>query len=190
MAKDLESKQLQLTEEFLNLQKKYQALYISKMEQKIEPPADPQNSISGKRPRAVKKDDGESSNKAETASELELPSSKRLRIEAEPFVPHSLPAEAILVTTIGGLEPSEVTESVDKVQEEAADGGTNFLQEQMDQVEVAPVIDGENEDDIKPYEDEEDDQATYDDIIYAADVTEDQMEVVQGLQPSGMSLHV
>jgi hypothetical protein len=197
ISKDLEAKQLKLTDEFVNLQKKYQALYLSKLDQKTESPAvDQPHMHSAKRPRTGKPEDEETTNSIGIVSELETPSSKRLRVEAEPFVPQGELSELAGSHTMEILEEStaapEVTEPEDQTQEELEGSPAKDLDEELDEDEQSGLNDevNENEDDIEPYEETEDveNQVIADEIMYAAEVTDEHMEALKGLIPSGTNL--
>ena len=174
MALELESKQLQLTEELLNLRKKYQELYVSQMSEKVEPTTlDQQPSVSGKRPRnskTVETGDDDSTAKLENPGESGPPSTKRLRIEADPFIPNINPPEPLQIPPI---EPTEVDDSNNMIQDDTMELVAKDLEEVAEEESYLELIE-ENEDDAEPYEEEMENQTFIDDALYAPDVQADE----------------
>lgn len=187
MALDLESKQLQLNMDLLNLQKKYQALYLSKLEQKTDAPAVEQpHSVSGKRPRPVKTVEAtneDPQNQSETITDAEPPSSKRLRIEAEAFIPEIEQSEPLSVPQI------EKQQMLPAIPDSIGQSQEDIIEDEEDEQGDLDLIDEENEDDVEPFEEEIENQAFVDEIMYAPDVTDEDMETLKGLIPfSGNNL--
>jgi hypothetical protein len=191
MAKDLESKQSLLTEELLNLQKKYQALYVSKRE-----------GTAADHFGNVKTDDGEETNKV--SSQLKLSSPKRLRIEAEPFVPQSEQSgeEPIVSNTMEiqgkATTAPEVTELDDQnhgLAESATKDFKSWLAKSLANLSFSfsrrlsrlklSLMDKKESTEIT-----DKNQAMADVIMYSPEVNDEQMEALKELIPSGTNFGI